>query len=69
MKRPRLISVGELRAAGALDCPPEWRKSLSAGTEKKRERGLFDDLDEPRTAQQRSRDGQPEEDGADDESE
>ncbi len=28
---PQLISVDELRAAGALDCPPEWRKSLSAG--------------------------------------
>lgn len=26
-----LISVDELRAAGALDCPPAWRKSLSAG--------------------------------------
>ncbi len=28
---PHLISVDMLRAAGALDCPPEWRKSLSAG--------------------------------------
>jgi hypothetical protein len=25
---PRLITVDELRAAGALDVPPEWRKSL-----------------------------------------
>lgn len=35
---PRLISVQELRAAGALDVPPAWRKSL--GTE----RDLFSDL-------------------------
>ena len=27
---PRLISVDELRAAGALDVPPAWRKSLGA---------------------------------------
>ncbi len=25
---PHLISVDELREAGALDVPPEWRKSL-----------------------------------------
>lgn len=30
---PRLISVDELRAAGALDVPPSWRKSL--GVERK----------------------------------
>jgi hypothetical protein len=47
-----LISVDRLLAAGALDCPPEWRKSLSAGTKKKRERGLFDDEDEPGGAEQ-----------------
>jgi hypothetical protein len=41
----------KLRAAGALDCPPEWRKSLSAGVPRKRERGLFDDEDEPRGAE------------------
>lgn len=28
---PRLISVDELRAAGALDVPAAWRKSLGAG--------------------------------------
>lgn len=28
---PRLITVDELRAAGALDVPPAWRKSLGAG--------------------------------------
>lgn len=30
MKAPHLISVDELRAAGALDVPAEWRKSLAA---------------------------------------
>ena len=40
---PCLISVDELRAAGALDVPPAWRKSLSAGCD--RSSGLFDDED------------------------
>ena len=31
--RPRLISVDELRAAGALDVPPAWRKSLGGERE------------------------------------
>jgi hypothetical protein len=39
---PHLISVEELRAAGALDVPPAWRKSLSAGCE--RDLPLFRDL-------------------------
>lgn len=39
-----LISVDELRAAGALDVPPAWRKSL-APARKKKERLLFDDDD------------------------
>ena len=40
-----LITVDQLRAAGALDCPPSWRKSLSAGLPpKKKERDLFSDL-------------------------
>ena len=30
---PRLITVDELRAAGALDVPPAWRKSLGADDE------------------------------------
>ncbi|MBL9162240.1 MAG: hypothetical protein JNL18_05785 [Planctomycetaceae bacterium] len=30
MKRPHLISVDEMRAAGALDVPPAWRKSLGS---------------------------------------
>ncbi len=34
--KPWLISADELRAAGALDVPAEWRKSLSSG-----ERDLF----------------------------
>ena len=28
---PRLITVDQLRAAGALDVPPAWRKSLGGG--------------------------------------
>lgn len=42
---PRLISVDELRAAGALDVPAAWRKSLG------KERDLFAELpghDSPR---------------------
>lgn len=31
---PHLITVDDLRAAGALDVPPSWRKSLSAGVER-----------------------------------
>ena len=40
-----LISEDELRAAGALDVPPEWRKSLSAGCKLPREQMLFGDDD------------------------
>ncbi|MCC6357472.1 MAG: hypothetical protein IT450_01905 [Phycisphaerales bacterium] len=29
---PWLITRDMLLEAGALDCPPEWRKSLTAGT-------------------------------------
>ncbi len=46
----RLISVDELRAAGALDVPPEWRKSLGGGKSRddQGQRSLFDDLvDDP----------------------
>jgi hypothetical protein len=35
-----LITVDELRAAGALDCPPAWRKSL------RNPRDLFSDVSE-----------------------
>ena len=38
MADPHLITVDELRAAGALDVPPGWRKSLSV------ERDLFSGL-------------------------
>ena len=38
---PRLITVDELRAAGALDVPAAWRKSLGGGEV---ERDLFSDL-------------------------
>ena len=46
-----MITVDELRAAGALDVPPAWRKSLGV------ERDLFSDLvadDEPRPEDQQS---------------
>lgn len=41
MKDRHLISVDELRAAGALDVPPAWRKSLAPQSE---ERHLFSDV-------------------------
>ena len=37
---PQLITVDQLRAAGALDVPPAWRKSLGGAEE----RDLFSDL-------------------------
>jgi hypothetical protein len=40
-----LISVDELRAAGALDVPPAWRKSLHV--ERDLFSGLFGDDDAP----------------------
>lgn len=43
MNRPHLISVHELRAAGALDVPPAWRKSL--GPDPTPQRDLFSDLE------------------------
>jgi hypothetical protein len=36
--------VDELRAAGALDVPAAWRKSLGGGGEPKRELPLFPDF-------------------------
>jgi hypothetical protein len=33
VKKPHLISVHELRAAGALDVPAAWRKSLGVQRE------------------------------------
>jgi hypothetical protein len=41
--KPRLITVDELRAAGALDVPAAWRKSL--GVERDLFSGLIDDED------------------------
>ena len=38
-ERPHLITVDELRAAGALDVPAAWRKSPG-----REERDLFSDL-------------------------
>jgi hypothetical protein len=42
-ERPRLITVDELRAAGALDVPAAWRKTL--GVERDLFSGLFGDDD------------------------
>lgn len=45
MTDPHLISVDELRAAGALFVPPAWRKSLT--TERpQRTKSLFDEEDD-----------------------
>jgi hypothetical protein len=41
---PHLISVDELRAAGALEVPPPWRKTL--GADSTVERDLFSDLED-----------------------
>lgn len=41
---PLLITAEELRAAGAFDYPPEWRKSLGPAKAKpSRQRSLFSD--------------------------
>jgi hypothetical protein len=58
VKRPHLITVDELRAAGALDVPPAWRKSL--GVERDLFSGLFADDDAL------SQNGQPTESDTDD---
>ena len=50
MKDRHLITVDELRAAGALEVPASWRKSLG-----QEERDLFSDLveeDDARPAQE-----------------
>lgn len=39
-----LISRDQLLAAGALDCPPEMRKSLGARPKRDGQRDLFSDL-------------------------
>ena len=62
MERPRLISVDELRAAGALYVPPAWRKSLSAG---RKERDLFSDLVDDEDRLPPEQDSAPEADSPD----
>lgn len=46
--RPRLITSDQLRAAGAFDVPPEWRKSLGGRKRPggQKQRTLFSDLTE-----------------------
>jgi hypothetical protein len=49
VRHKHLISVDELRAAGALDVPPAWRKSLGGGRAEKSsavQRDLFSGLSE-----------------------
>jgi hypothetical protein len=46
-----LISVDELRAAGALDVPAAWRKSLG------KERDLFSDFEDDESATEEQRPG------------
>lgn len=62
MKDRHLISVDELRAAGALDVPPAWRKSLGA----ERELLLFGDDDALPEKQQPTPDDPPGDASADD---
>ncbi|MGQ0634485.1 MAG: hypothetical protein ACT4QC_07740 [Planctomycetaceae bacterium] len=60
-----MISVDELRAAGALDVPPAWRKSLGGGSADREavERDLFSGLsglDDPLPEQQQPASGDAE---------
>lgn len=59
---PHLISVDELRAAGALDVPAAWRKSLGV----ERELPLFGD-DDMLPENQQSTPGDPDSDVSADE--
>lgn len=43
MKDPHLITVDELREAGALDVPAAWRKSLGDDRRSEPVPGLFDE--------------------------
>jgi hypothetical protein len=52
VKDRHLISVHELRAAGALDVPASWRKSLSAGVERDPLSLFSDDNDTDATKQE-----------------
>src|SRR6266446_4976915 len=56
LEGPHLISVDELRAAGALDVPTAWRKSL--GVERDLFSGLFGD-DDPSPDEQQSTPSEP----------
>ena len=58
---PHLITVDELRAAGALDVPAAWRKSL--GGERDPAPRLFED-DDPPPEQQRPTPREPDCDGS-----
>jgi hypothetical protein len=61
VKDRHLISVDQLRAAGELDLPPAWRKSLGAQSE---ERHLFSGMSEDDdTDAQEQQSTPPDEDG------
>lgn len=47
MKDPHLITVDELREAGALDVPAAWRKSLGENRQSELTPGLFDEGVQP----------------------
>ena len=64
-RRQGLISVDQLRAAGALDVPASWRKSLAP--ERSRYRSLFADDDQDATKQDRTELDTDEESSADEE--
>ena len=59
MKDRHLITVDELRAAGALDVPAAWRKSLFV------ERDLFSDLIDDEEPHPDDEDLSPRDDGED----
>lgn len=60
---PHLISVDELRAAGALDVPAAWRKSLA--NESRFTLPGFED-DEPAAESSKSDDAEPDDSTEDD---
>jgi hypothetical protein len=62
VEEPHLISVDELRAAGALDVPAAWRKSLGKEDERGLLPGFLEDYGEP-DEQRESTPSDPDDDG------
>lgn len=69
MKDRHLISVDELRAAGALDVPPAWRKSLGNLEVERQQLSLFGDdvTADTQPAARADAEGTDEEEDSDDE--